>query len=210
MDDLTVQARQIGAVNTVRIHDGRLLGMNTDADGWLEDCEQLIRLRGIRVAIAGAGGAARAIAVAAAHGGVESIAIINRTLASAEELAGALRGHFPDLDIHAAPRHEDGKGRELVAQAHLLVNTTPLGMGAPDDSLAVPAAWLRPDLAVYDTVYTPAMTATLRMADALGAPHRGGLGMLARQGALAFEAWTGIQPKVELMEQALRTKLGLA
>jgi shikimate dehydrogenase len=209
MDDLTVQARQIGAVNTVRIMQDRLLGMNTDADGWAQDCSQLIALKGIRVAIAGAGGAARAVAVAAAHAGVSSVAIINRTLSSAEHLAKLLQEQFPGLEVLAGPREEDGPGRDMVAAADLLVNTTPLGMGAPDDSLAVPASWLRRDLAVYDTVYTPAMTATLRVAAALGAPYRGGLGMLARQGALSFEAWTGIQPSVEAMENTLRQKLGL-
>lgn len=209
MDDLTVQARQIGAVNTVRIKDGRLLGLNTDADGWAQDCEKLISLRGIRMAIAGAGGAARAVAVAAAHAGVASVAIINRTLSSAQDLAEILRNYFPQLEVAASSREESGQGRDLVGEAQLIVNTTPIGMGAPDDSLAVPASWLRSDLAVYDTVYTPAMTATLRMAQALNAPYRGGLGMLAGQGALAFETWTGIQPDVRLMEQTLRQRLGL-
>jgi shikimate dehydrogenase len=161
------------------------------------------------MAIAGAGGAARAVAVAAAHAGAKSIAIINRTYSSAENLAQILQDQFPSLKVVPASREEDGAGRDLVAGCHLLVNTTPIGMGAPNDSLAVPASWLRPALAVYDTVYTPAMTATLQLAAALGAPYRNGLGMLARQGALAFEAWTGILPDVQHMEETLARRLGI-
>jgi shikimate dehydrogenase len=208
LDELSTGARQIGAVNTIRVKDGKLVGLNTDTDGWAEDCQRMFALRGAHIAIAGAGGAARAVAVAAAHAGVKSIAIINRTVSAAEQLAATLQEHFPDIRVVPAPRDQDGPGRDLVAGCGLLVNTTPIGMGAPDDSLAVPATWLRGDLAVYDTVYTPATTATLKMAQALGAPHRNGLGMLARQGALAFEAWTAIQPDVTRMEATLRLKLG--
>jgi shikimate dehydrogenase len=68
---------------------------------------------------------------------------------------------------------------------------------------------MRSDLAVYDTVYTPAKTATLQYAQALGAPTRGGLGMLAGQAALAFEIWTGILPDKERMYHLLEKKLGL-
>lgn len=209
MDELSVQARQIGAVNTIKIHDGRLVGLNTDADGWAQDCEKLLPLRGISLAISGAGGAARAVAVAAAHAGVRSILIINRTLKAAQDLAASLQQLFPDLQVAATPRDEHGPGQQLIAQCQLLVNTTPLGMGAPSETFAVPPSWMRSDLAVYDTVYTPAKTATLQYAQALGAPTRGGLGMLAGQAALAFEIWTGILPDKERMYHLLEKKLGL-
>lgn len=95
---------------------------------------------------------------------------------------------------------------ELLAESQLLVNATPIGTGS--DESPVPATLLRADLAVLDLVYRPSPTRLVREARALGAPARGGAGMLLRQAAASFEMWTGRKAPIDVMREALRAQLG--
>ncbi|MAO55356.1 MAG: shikimate dehydrogenase [Rhodospirillaceae bacterium] len=191
VDEADALARRIGAVNTIVVgDDGKLTGTNTDGFGFLENLKAGApkwNAAGGPAVVLGAGGAARAVAVALIDAGAPEIILVNRTRARAEKIAADLGGPLTvwDWDDRAA----------VLAGANLLVNTTTLGMTgkAPlDISLdALPAAAL-----VNDIVYAPLQTDVLAAAAARGNPVVDGLGMLLHQARPGFEAWFGVAPKV--------------
>ncbi len=193
-EEVTPQARRIGAVNTVLIDAGRLRGDNSDAFGFAENLRETApqwRPGAGPAVVLGAGGAARAVIAALQDLGVPEIRLGNRTEARADELAEALAA--PGLaPVRVWPWAERKKALE---GAGLLVNTTALGMaGQPPLDLALeslPGASL-----VTDIVYTPLETPLLAAARARGNPVADGLGMLLHQARPGFEAWFGRAPKV--------------
>lgn len=202
MDALSPAAQAIGAVNTISVEpDGALVGDNTDARGFAADLRSHgVEMAGKRVAVLGAGGAARAIVYAAADAGAEAILILNRTVERAAALAAGLQPLFPATPILASAWDA---GLPAAGLASLVVNCTTLGMNpAPDGLPWEPALPFRPGQAVYDLVYNPQRTRLLAQAEAGGAIAIGGLGMLVWQGALAFARWTGCAPPVEVMRAA--------
>lgn len=189
-DDL---ARRIGAVNTVVVaEDGRLIGRNTDAFGFLENLRQQapdFDPVAAPVLILGAGGAARAVAAGLLDAGTPEVMICNRSIGRAEILVRAL----DPTRVSALPWTERGRA---VATAGLIVNSTSLGMtGNPDLDLDLTMA--RADAVVADIVYTPLRTKTLRQAAARGLTAVDGLGMLIHQARPGFAAWFGIDPDPE-------------
>ena len=205
LDDVSPEAVVVGAVNTVKIENGRTTGTNTDVPGWSQDIQQDILLQGSAVCVLGAGGASRAICVAAALAGAKSVFIHNRTRATANALADALRAQFPNVEFSFSSDDEEAC-RTLFQKCDIIVNTTSVGMAA-NPGTPVPADWITEHQYVYDTIYTPVQTELLRAAKGKGCPTRNGLGMLARQGALAFELWTGAKPDINRMETTLRKAL---
>jgi len=203
LDEVDVVAGAIGAVNTVVVRGGRLLGYNTDAEGFRMALEIGGRadLHGARVLVVGAGGAARAVAFACLARGCRSLLIANRSVARARSLCRALRVSFPASDIAAVASGEPDWPRRVGA-CGVLVNTTPLG-GRPDDPLPVPQAALRRGQTVMDIVYRPRRTPLLIAAKAAGARTVDGLQMLLHQGALAFTLWTGREAPSAVMRRAL-------
>ncbi len=200
MDRLEPAAQAIGAVNTVTNDQGRLVGENSDAAGFVAD----LRARfpeadweGRPALVLGAGGAARAVVFALRDAGVPGIRVANRTEPKARELVAALcpqAGAALDLSPAALA--------EATAEAGLIVNTTSLGLkGEPIPGLDL--SRVSPQTAVYDLIYTPAETPLLREARARGLAAANGLGMLVRQGARSFEIWTGKKPTVEPIIQQL-------
>jgi shikimate dehydrogenase len=202
LDDVTPTARRIGAVNTIIKHNGKLIGENTDAYGVLQVLRDAhIALRGARVVVLGAGGAARAAVFALADAGVASIGIINRTASRAHALADALYQHAPHLELSV--NQEDA-----LTRAHLIINATSLGMTprVNESPLAANVPLAR-DAVVFDMVYRPPETRLLREAARAGAQTLGGLGMLVHQGALAFTLWTGHPAPVRAMFDAAQRAL---
>jgi shikimate dehydrogenase len=179
LDELTEEARRIGAVNTVKIENGRAIGHNTDGQGFLNSLrENHFALRGKTVLLLGSGGAARAIAMTLAGEGCR-VAIYNRTAEKAEALAACCGG-----DAVSSP----------LLPWHLLVNATCCGMTGRDafpnfDFLRAAA----PEAAVYDLVYEPRETALLAAAAARGLRTTGGLALLEAQARLAFTFFTGVR-----------------
>ncbi len=203
LDWLTPAAEAIGAVNTIRVEaDGKLSGDNTDARGFIADLrEHGVELAGKRAVILGAGGSARAVVFGLAEAGCLSIAILNRTVEKAHDLAMEMRAFFPSCRLSG----HDPKDLALMAsEAELVVNCTSLGMTPNvertpwDDAIA-----LRTEQVVYDLVYNPPRTRLLQKAEADGAQAINGLGMLIWQGAIAFERWTGQMPPVAVMRTAV-------
>ena len=209
VDDVTEEARQIGAVNTLIRQDGQLIGHNTDAVGFLQGMRDVgVDPAGMGAIILGAGGAARAVAVGLLRAGVSDLAIANRSPERAESLCWGLQDAFPGVTIKPLPL-DAGVLRARLGSSTLLVNTTSVGMrGGPEpDGCPVPVDALHKRHVVYDLVYNPPITPLLEGASAQGAITIEGLPMLVHQGAASFERWTGVAPPLEVMFEAARSAL---
>lgn len=173
-DEATEEARRIGAVNCVRREPGgRMVGAMLDGIGFVEGLRAAgIDPRGRRACLAGAGGAAAAIAFALAGAGVARLTIANRTAARAEALRARIAASYPGLALSTA-------GAEVAGQ-DLVVNATSLGMAA-GDAPPLDFAQLHAGQVVADAIMEPAMTPLLRAAEAAGARIQPGLPMLASQ-----------------------------
>jgi shikimate dehydrogenase len=193
VDEAYATARRIGAINTIRIVDGRWLGGNTDVSGFLRPLQDRhVSLRGLRAAILGAGGAARAVAIALASSGVD-VRVHARNRARAEQVAmigSGAAGPWPP---------EPGSW-------DLLVNCTPVGMYPDPDRSPVGAEALTGRL-VYDLVYSPKTTRLLREAEHAGCETIGGLEMLVAQAGEQFAWWTDMRPPAGAMRAAAERRL---
>ena len=205
LDEIDEDARIIGAVNTVVNDAGHLKGFNTDVTGFI----QALRDKGFdpedkTVVLLGAGGAARAVVWGLLKAGAQAIRIGVRTPAKVQPLVEEFRQYGTITVKH----WESEAFAAELSTADLLVNTTPLGM-TPQVEAMPPVDWsnVKADAFVYDIIYTPAETLFLREAREKGHPTLNGEGMLAGQGAAAFEKWTGVKPDVELMKNKLREAL---
>jgi shikimate dehydrogenase len=203
LDEISREATLIGAVNTLIFKDGTISGENTDAPGFLQAMQEegLDVPQGGAAVVIGAGGSARAIVVALALAGVRTICITNRTVSRAVALATDLSGKT-GVSIYGIGL-DDPKLSNAVGMSQLIVNTASTSMDVSHPLLIDPE-WLEPQSIVYDIVYTPPETRLLRAAAEKDCHTIGGLGMLVHQGAIAFERWTGVNPPVEIMRQALQ------
>ena len=195
------KARAIGAVNTVDFRSN--VGTNTDADGFIDDLRAHdVPIAGQRVLVLGAGGAARAAVYGLVLAGAD-VAIVNRTKSRAEKLEDHLRASAGISGVNVMTLDEAALwGMSLIVNCtsvglHPHINQTPWIHGLPF-----------PDgITVYDMVYRPANTALMQQSVAHDGRAIGGLGMLVRQGAIAFELWTGVVPPIDLMHKVLQDSL---
>jgi shikimate dehydrogenase len=211
VDEADESARRAGAVNTIRVRDKKLIGSNTDGDGFLRAIrsEFSVDVRGLRVMIIGAGGGTgHAIAWQCALENCERLVLVNRTLEKANALADRLRPFFMEPRVLGpmarleAIAWEESAMRMQLADIDLIVNTTPLGMN-PSDPAPIPGRLIAPHHMVFDCVYGPSKTALLRAAEQAGARSANGLSMLLHQGALSFSIWFDREPPIEAMRKAL-------
>ncbi|MEZ5932808.1 MAG: shikimate dehydrogenase [Alphaproteobacteria bacterium] len=196
VDEMSETARRIGAVNTIIFGEhGCIKGDNTDGFGFMANLQAGAPTwsPGDGPAILlGAGGAARAIAVALLDAGVPSIRLANRTAERAEHLATALRPVATGRAIEVIAWDER---QDALDGAGLLVNTTSLGMSG-QQPLEIGLGSLPETAVVTDIVYAPLETELLAAARARGNPVVDGLGMLLHQGRPGFAAWFGHDPEV--------------
>ena len=205
LDEVDRTAKLLGAVNTVKNDNGKLCGFNTDGVGALAALKANgVDPKGKKVALLGAGGAARAAAFALAKEAGE-LSILNRTLESAAELADLLKQEFNANVIAYALSPLAVKAN--VGEADLLINATSVGMKPNARQTLVAPEWLKPDSAVMDIVYDPIETKLARDAKAAGAKVVSGVEMLIYQGAASFEIWTGCSGPVEVMRKAALNQL---
>jgi len=211
IDAADESATHCGAVNTVRLHDKKLIGSNTDAEGFSRAVrnEFSIDLRDLRVMILGAGGGTgHAIAWQCALENCERLVLVNRTLAKTNAIVERLRPFFAEPRVLGpvarleAVRWDETAIRAQLADIDLIVNATPLGMN-PSDPAPIPARLLAPHHIVFDCVYRPSKTALLRAADEAGARGANGLSMLLHQGALSFSLWFNREAPIEAMRSAI-------
>lgn len=205
LDRVSDEALAVGAVNTISLRDGELVGQNTDVYGLVTALEHTAGLAVLpeHCVILGAGGVARAAVYAlASRKEVRRVSILNRTVARAEALARDMQ-RITGKAIDAGDLTKDTQMRRFV-DAGLVVNGTSLGMIPEVDRtpLAVTDA-IHPRLVLYDTVFNPLDTLLMRQFRSAGARAFGGLDMLVYQGARSFAVWTGIEPPVDVMKRAI-------
>lgn len=186
LDEVDPEAGMVGAVNTVRIQNGKLYGYNTDGRGFVAALEHELHMdpAALTVTLLGAGGAAKAVACALARAGAERVFVCNRTRSRVEALC-----RLDPLGRLVPAGFDRETLSRLAEQSSLLVNCTNLGMvGCPDgfEDLSFLDA-LRPGAAVYDLIYHPAETALLQAARRRGLNAENGLSMLVWQAVLALE-----------------------
>jgi len=191
------EAARAGSVNTVVVRDGALHGSSTDGDGVLVPLRRRVDVAGSRVAIVGAGGAARAAAFALERAGARVTVLARRTEQAAEAAAAAGVEHAPLDAVGALPWD-------------VLVNATPAGSGAAPGLLPVPEPALRPGAVVFDMVYEPRETPLLAAARARGCRTIDGLEMLVAQAVGQFETWTCVPAPEAAMAEAAEQALGQA
>ncbi|CAN7198725.1 shikimate dehydrogenase [Knoellia sp. LjRoot47] len=205
LDGLGESAELIGAVNCVVARDGGLIGENTDGRGFVEAMREQRHPAGTHVVVLGAGGAGRAIAVESALAGAARITVVNRNASRGEALAALVDQHT-GADADFQPWTES---YAVPTSADVVVNATSVGLGNPDELVAVDVESLRPELLVADVIPNPPRTAYLREAERTGAAKLDGLGMLVAQGAVAIELWLGVTPNRDVMRARLSEVLGL-
>ncbi|OGC13554.1 shikimate dehydrogenase [candidate division WOR-1 bacterium RIFOXYC2_FULL_37_10] len=206
VDEVTTFAKLIGAVNTVVNREGVLVGHNTDGPGFIQSLKEEGGIDpGDKIAVVlGAGGAGRAVAVMLAESGTSKVILADVDFNKAKDLSDYInfelerncQAILPD-DLH-----------EHIKKASILVNATPIGMHPNTDNSPLPRGIkLHSDLLVYDLVYNPRETTLLKEAKKAGAKTVSGLGMLVRQGALAFSVFTDEEPPVGIMWEAAEKAL---
>ena len=203
MDELSDDARMYRAVNTVVLRDGHFLGFNTDGEGFLRSLlDEGIEAQGSKIAVLGAGGAARSVVLKLAVTGAKRITVCCRNPEKAAELAAASPAvRIADL----SPQSTDA----VLAKADLLINATPLGMQGVDADFeefsfldALPSS-----APVCDLIYRPLRTSLLLEAEKRGHRTLNGLGMLIHQAILALEHFAGMELDAGAMKAAVMARL---
>lgn len=208
LDKLDPATEMIGAVNTVVNDNGVLTGYTTDGIGFMKSLDvDGINIRGQKMVLAGAGGAATAIAVQAALDGVKEMSIFNRDDEFWESAKHNVEIVNEKTDCHATlHRLEDQEDfKSEIDSAFIYCDATSVGMNPlQDQTLVTDPSWFRKDLVVYDTVYAPRTTKLMEVAEEAGVEHvYNGLGMMIYQGAAAFKLWTGEDMPVDYISEVI-------
>ncbi|MEX2586506.1 MAG: shikimate dehydrogenase [Actinomycetota bacterium] len=201
MDELTLQAGAIGALNTIELSDGKLVGHNTDGVGLVRYIQQDlgVNLTGSRVLVIGSGGSARAAVAGMSAAGADLIRVLARDVGKAEwlhQVAGEV--NFETAALGDVPE-------EWVPDSTVIINATPLGQKREDPAISTEA--ISEHAVVVDLVYRPPVTPLVEAARAKGAVAHSGLGMLLHQAALAFEIWTGTEAPMDAMSAAALSEM---
>ena len=225
LDEIDSVASMIGAVNTIQfIYDEKnessnednsfnvkTKGFNTDGYGCVRAIEEKISIKGKKLTVTGAGGAARAVSFQIANSGIEELSLLNRNLSKAESLANDLKTNLKDIgiDITINAYDLDNLKREL-SDSDIFIDTTPIGMYPNVDDKAIASAdMLHEELLVNDIVYTPMETSLIKEAKKANALVVPGYKMLLYQGIRSFEIWLDREAPVDVMEKALLDVLGI-
>ncbi|MBR5637624.1 MAG: shikimate dehydrogenase [Pseudobutyrivibrio sp.] len=210
LDKLSPAAELCGAVNTITNENGVLTGHITDGIGYMQSLKDYdIDVIGKKMTIVGCGGAGTAIQIQAALDGVKELSIFNikdafwdkaqETVDKINERTNCKATLYDLADLDALRRE--------IADSYLLANATGMGMKPLEGQTWLPdTSYLRPDLIVTDTVYAPAKTKFLEMAEEVGCKKMNGLGMMLFQGAAGFKLWTGKDMPIEHMKEVLGIK----
>ena len=202
LDAESFYLRQIRAVNTIVKKDGVWKGFNTDIPGFSRHLRENFDSSNKKIAILGAGGAARAVAYVVAKFKASNISIYDIDDTKSKSVSEMINGLFPGFNIKPVKSIEQLN----IRNKDILINATPVGLDKADPCL-VSEDMLHKDLFVYDLIYNPPETKLLALAKRAGARFSNGLGMLLYQGALSFEHFTGKDAPLEVMRQALQGEL---
>ncbi len=205
LDEISKEARLIGAVNTVVNRDGKLTGYNTDGIGYVESVrERGVVIEGSEITLLGAGGAACAAAVQMALCGAKKIHIANRrtpTFRAAQSLVDRINQET-GCEADLTDLEDTNTLRAHIASSSLLTNATSVGMAPDVEKTPIPdASMLHEGLFVSDIIYNPKTTRLMRDAQERGLDCCSGMYMLLYQGAAAFRLWTGQEMPVESVRE---------
>lgn len=199
LDRSNVFLKQVGAINTIAFAEGSWKGYNTDIPGFARHLKENIDPAGKKVALLGAGGAARAVSYVLAQEKAQEIFVFDIAGEKTKSIVTMVKELFPGFSVRAA----DSIEQLDIRNKDILINATPVGL-RPDDSLPVAPELLHKGLFVYDLIYNPQQTKLLSTAEKSGAKTANGLSMLLYQGMLSFEIWTGKKAPEQVMRQALQ------
>lgn len=204
LDEMTQQAQVLGAVNTIVLHEGLLVGYNTDGQGFLRFLKEDFSFnpKGKKAMVLGAGGAARAVVASLMEEESGEVVVANRSFHRATCLCMDMVRALPSYPQPIPVPLPSQLMAEHLDTCQLLINATSVGMRG-QEALPLEPALLHEGLVVVDLIYNPAQTMLLVEAQKRGLKCANGLGMLLYQGAVAFEKWTGQHPPIEVMRKAL-------
>lgn len=210
LDEIDENAQLIGAVNTVKNIDGKLVGYNTDGRGFLSSFINKTKggIEDKKVMILGSGGASRAVSITLAGNGASKIIICNRTIEKAKTLTEEINRIFPGIAL--AISQQDDEIRDVIQEVDVIINTTSVGMHPNIEVTPLNKKFFRKGLTVCDVVYNPLKTRFLIEANDAGCSTVEGLSMLVHQGAEAFEIWTGKKASLDNMYNILQEYLAKA
>ncbi len=197
LDEIDRSAKVVGAVNTIVIQNGRCIGHNTDAEGFIRSLESRnVTIANKKAVLLGAGGAARAVVAGLLDHGITRITVATRDISKAEHFIRT----FPQDDGLTGCTWYDGIFSRVLTECDILINCTPVGM-SPHTEGELPIDWsaVNPSAVVCDLIYNPPHTRFLANAAERGHIIINGQGMLIEQGALAFKLWTSQWPSYEVM-----------
>lgn len=211
LDQLSPEAKLIGAVNTIVHQEQRLIGYNTDGMGFVRSVNETGHpIKNQKIVVLGAGGAAKAIVVQMALEGAQEITIYKRLNATFLPL----KEYFAKVSEKTGcpiRLHDYADESQLaldLSQANLLINATDIGMGSKKDQLPIAdVKLLHSQLAVFDLIYSPSETRLIQEAKKMGIKAYNGLGMLIHQGAIAFELWTHQEMPVQNIRERLEQEV---
>lgn len=201
LDSLGESARIIGAVNTIVVQDGQLIGENTDGKGFVQALSRIIDPAGQNIMLFGAGGAGRAVGVELALAGAKRITVVNRSRERGEELAELIAANTP-----AESAYHTWDGQVAVpAACRIVVHATSQGLYPNVDQMPdIDINSLTPDMVVADGIHNPPETRLLQAAKAQGCRTVDGLAMLVGQGVIGLKYWAGINADPEVMRRSLQ------
>lgn len=204
LKELDPIAELIGAVNTIDFEN--LKGYNTDGLGCIRAIEEITSIKDKKVILAGAGGSSRAISFYLAKNNVESLNILNRNETKAKNLSSDIKNSKLIDNVNYGNIKDIEK---YLKDADILIDTTPVGMNSHNDKPIATAEMFHEDLIINDIVYNPNETVLLKEAIKANAKVIYGIKMLLYQGIESFKIWTGIEPPVDIMENALKETLNI-
>jgi shikimate dehydrogenase len=207
LDYLDIAAGLIGAVNTIEFGENGAVGHNTDGIGAIRAIEEVTPVKEKKIMVLGAGGAARAISFQLLLSEAENLVISNRTIEKAQELKDDL---VEKLDQEVIITDLGSDLKKELEDTDILINTTPIGMYPNiNHKPLVTADMMHKELIVNDIVYNPLKTGLIMEAEKAGAKTISGIKMLMYQGIESFRIWTGIEPPIEIFQNALLKEMGL-
>jgi len=206
LDHIDETARRIGAVNTITNENGRLLGTNTDGLGALRAVERKGAVEERRIVILGVGGTSRAIAFTlVTERKPKHLVLVGRKPKKTMDLADELR-KCAACPISVSD-FDPNRLKQQIAEADIVINTTPIGMYPNTDESPVPGDVFGGDHFVFDAIYNPMETLMLRRAREAGAQTMNGIPMFVGQGAEQFRLWTGVEPPTQIMTRVVEETL---
>ncbi|MEM3506342.1 MAG: shikimate dehydrogenase [Candidatus Bathyarchaeia archaeon] len=206
LDKLDESAAEAKAVNTILNVNSKLIGYNTDGIGAINALkENGVLLKDRKVVLLGAGGAARAIAFSLIKNRCKLV-VFNRNFNKAKKLIKDLKKKNKEIEVSCYRLYDENLKKEL-SDANVLINATSVGMHPKENESLVKKEFLNPSLYVFDIVYNPLETKLLKDAESIVAKVINGLEMLVHQGALSFKIWTRKDAPIEVMKNAIKSKL---